>query len=215
MKSIASAAPLVLVALFTLAGGAHASAQTPTPSNQQNVSQPSNMVTIQKGDTLSGIANEHQTTYIRLFDANDYIVDPDLIYPGKNLRIPAQDEQLPSRPLPANQIVENSAANSQAPAKPAPLASATNKVPAAAVNTGSVWDRLAVCESGGNWSINTGNGYYGGLQFTLSTWLANGGGAYASRPDLATRDQQIAIASKIQAGRGWSPWPACSAKLGL
>ena len=80
---------------------------------------------------------------------------------------------------------------------------------------GATWDRLAQCESGGNWAINTGNGYYGGLQFSQSTWEGFGGGAYASRADLASREQQIAIAEKTLAGQGWGAWPACSAKLGL
>jgi uncharacterized protein YabE (DUF348 family) len=78
--------------------------------------------------------------------------------------------------------------------------------------TGSVWDKLAQCESGGNWSINTGNGYYGGLQFSLGTWRAYGG---SGMPNKASREQQIAIAKKIQADAGWGAWPACSAKLGL
>ena len=78
--------------------------------------------------------------------------------------------------------------------------------------SGSVWDKLAKCESGGNWSINTGNGYYGGLQFSLSTWRAYGG---SGMPNKASREQQIAIAKKLQADAGWGAWPACSAKLGL
>jgi hypothetical protein len=86
--------------------------------------------------------------------------------------------------------------------------------PASAAD-GSTWNALAQCESGGNWAINTGNGYYGGLQFSSSTWQAFGGGAYASRADLASREQQIAIAEKTLAAQGWGAWPACSAKLGL
>lgn len=78
----------------------------------------------------------------------------------------------------------------------------------------SVWDRVAQCESGGNWHINTGNGFYGGLQFTAGTWRAFGGGAYASRADLATKDQQIAIAEKVLKGQGWGAWPVCSVKAG-
>ena len=78
-----------------------------------------------------------------------------------------------------------------------------------------VWDRLAQCEAGGNWSINTGNGYYGGLQFKQSTWEAHGGLEYAARADLATREQQIAIAERTLASGGWGQWPACSSKLGL
>ena len=78
--------------------------------------------------------------------------------------------------------------------------------------SGSVWDKLAQCESGGNWSINTGNGYYGGLQFSLSTWRAYGG---SGMPNEASREEQIAIAKKLQADAGWGAWPACSSKLGL
>ena len=76
----------------------------------------------------------------------------------------------------------------------------------------SVWDRLAECESGGNWSINTGNGFYGGLQFTLSTWRAYGG---TGMPHEATREEQIAVAKRVQADQGWGAWPACTAKLGI
>jgi hypothetical protein len=80
---------------------------------------------------------------------------------------------------------------------------------------GNVWDRLARCESGGNWGANTGNGFYGGLQFWPSTWAAFGGRAYAPRADLATRKQQIAIGRRVLASQGWKAWPACSRKLGL
>ena len=70
----------------------------------------------------------------------------------------------------------------------------------------STWDAVAGCESSGNWAINTGNGYYGGLQFAQSTWRAYGGQAYAPRADLATREQQIAVAEKTLAGQGWAAW---------
>ena len=83
---------------------------------------------------------------------------------------------------------------------------------APSVASGSVWDRLAQCESGGNWSINTGNGFYGGLQFTPSTWRGYGG---TGMPHQASREQQIAVAKKVQAGQGWGAWPACTAKLGI
>jgi len=97
------------------------------------------------------------------------------------------------------------------------IAIANTPQPSAGVfSSGStVWDQLAKCEAGGNWAINTGNGFYGGLQFTTSTWLGYGGGAYAPNAHLATREQQIAIAIKTQAGQGWGAWPACTAKLGL
>lgn len=79
----------------------------------------------------------------------------------------------------------------------------------------SVWDDLAQCESGGNWTINTGNGYYGGLQFSYDTWHGYGGGEFADYPHQATREQQIAVAERLRAARGYAPWPACRVKLGL
>jgi hypothetical protein len=86
-------------------------------------------------------------------------------------------------------------------------------VPAAPAR--SVWDSLASCESGERWNIATGNGFYGGLQFDRQTWLAYGGGAYAATAAGATRAQQIAVAEKLRAARGFQPWPACSRRLGL
>ncbi|WP_342319322.1 transglycosylase family protein [Corynebacterium mayonis] len=101
------------------------------------------------------------------------------------------------------------------PARPAKIARGVNEQAVPAVANGSVWDALAACESGGNWSINTGNGYHGGLQFNPGTWAAYGGTQYAPTANLATREQQIAIAQKTQAAQGWGAWPACTAKLGL
>ncbi|WP_139359889.1 resuscitation-promoting factor [Mycobacterium sp. D16Q16] len=82
------------------------------------------------------------------------------------------------------------------------------------VTRGSAWDALASCEAGGNWAINTGNGFYGGVQFDYGTWLAHGGAKYAPRADLATREEQIAIAEKTLAVQGWGAWPVCSARVG-
>ncbi|MFD5401296.1 transglycosylase family protein [Streptomyces griseorubiginosus] len=90
------------------------------------------------------------------------------------------------------------------------LAAAGNSVAA----DGGVWDRIAQCESGGNWHINTGNGYYGGLQFSAGTWRAYGGTAYAPTADQATKSQQIAVATKVQGAQGWGAWPTCSARAG-
>lgn len=90
------------------------------------------------------------------------------------------------------------------------LAAAGNSVAA----DGGVWDRIAQCESGGNWHINTGNGYYGGLQFSAGTWRAYGGSAYAPTADRADRSQQIAVATKVQRAQGWGAWPTCSARAG-
>jgi len=91
----------------------------------------------------------------------------------------------------------------------APLMAAGN----ASAATASEWDAVAQCESGGNWSINTGNGFFGGLQFTNSTWAAYGGTAYAARADLATKAQQIAVAEKVLAGQGKGAWPVCGKGL--
>lgn len=79
----------------------------------------------------------------------------------------------------------------------------------------SDWDRLAQCEAGGNWGINTGNGYHGGLQFSQSTWQAHGGGDYAATANQASREQQITVAEKVLASQGWGAWPSCSSSLGL
>ncbi|TWP38860.1 transglycosylase family protein [Leekyejoonella antrihumi] len=79
----------------------------------------------------------------------------------------------------------------------------------------NVWDRVAACESGGNWAISTGNGFYGGLQFTTSTWNGFGGGKYASSAQYASRDQQISIAQNVLRVQGPGAWPVCSKRAGL
>jgi len=76
----------------------------------------------------------------------------------------------------------------------------------------STWDKIAACESGGNWHINTGNGYYGGLQFSMGTWRAHGG---SGSPAGASKSTQIRIAEKVLNSQGWGAWPACSSRLGL
>ncbi|MFJ4564010.1 transglycosylase family protein [Streptomyces caelestis] len=91
----------------------------------------------------------------------------------------------------------------------APLMAAGN----ASAATASEWDAVAQCESGGNWSINTGNGYYGGLQFSASTWSGYGGTKYASTADQATKAQQIEIAEKVLASQGKGAWPVCGKGL--
>lgn len=91
----------------------------------------------------------------------------------------------------------------------APLMAAGN----ASAATASEWDAVAQCESGGNWAINTGNGYYGGLQFSASTWAAYGGTAYAAQANQATKGQQIEIAEKVLASQGKGAWPSCGVGL--
>ncbi|MDT5079649.1 MAG: resuscitation-promoting factor RpfB [Mycobacterium sp.] len=82
------------------------------------------------------------------------------------------------------------------------------------VSNGTTWDALSRCEAGGNWAINTGNGFYGGVQFDQNTWERNGGLRYAQRADLATREEQIAIAEVTRARQGWGAWPVCSGRVG-
>jgi len=91
----------------------------------------------------------------------------------------------------------------------APLMAAGN----ASAATASEWDKVAQCESGGNWAINTGNGYYGGLQFSASTWAAYGGTAYAPQANQAGKAQQIAVAEKVLAAQGKGAWPVCGTGL--
>jgi len=83
----------------------------------------------------------------------------------------------------------------------------------AAAATDGEWDQVARCESGGNWGINTGNGFYGGVQFTSSTWASHGGGQYAPSAQLATKDQQIAVAERVLATQGRGAWPVCGGPL--
>ena len=101
------------------------------------------------------------------------------------------------------------------PSSKTPQAGGGNTVAAPGLADSSVWDALAQCESSGNWAINTGNGLYGGLQLDRGAWLSNGGAAYAPLPSDATRQQQILIAVKVRADRGFSPWSSCARKLGL
>lgn len=204
---LAGIAATAVIAIFASSNTAHAEEANTQTTEEQKI------VEVLKGDSLSKIATANETTYVRIFDANEEIKDPNVIYPGQKLRIPKTEEQLTSRTpevvvVPAPKVAPKAATKKQATPK-------ATAAPVAAVSDGSVWDRLAKCESGGNWAINTGNGYYGGLQFNNGTWISNGGGEFAARADLATREQQIEIASRLQARRGWGPWPACTKKLGL
>lgn len=177
---------------------------TETPSETPEEPEPI-IVKVEKGDTLSKLAKAHNTTWRRLFDANTSIADPNIINPGEEIRVPFEDEKLEQRKLPA------------VSAKPVVRTTSRRTTPrvkstAPAVASGSVWDRLAACESGGNWAINTGNGYYGGLQFLPSTWRAVGG---TGLPHQHSRAEQIKRGKILQARSGWGQWPACARKLGL
>ncbi|WP_323809010.1 transglycosylase family protein [Kitasatospora acidiphila] len=119
--------------------------------------------------------------------------------PSRSAQRPVLDTPRPSAP-------ESSEQPDPEPAgKPAP----------AGAGSGAVWDRLATCESGGDWRAATGNGYFGGLQILPGTWRTAGGLRYASRPDQATRQQQIEVAEEIRARQGWRAWGGCAQDLGL
>ncbi|CAN5155516.1 hypothetical protein BH09PAT3_BH09PAT3_6960 [soil metagenome] len=190
------------------------SVDVPPPVAEPAVKPPV-VVAVQPGDYLEKVAAENGTTTARLFAANAEIERPDIIYPGQQIRVPDADEVLPERAMPepviaaAEPVVADEPPVAQAPR----TVRATRPVSSApAVSDGSAWDRLAACEAGGNWSINTGNGYYGGLQFTTSSWRAVGG---SGLPSDASREEQIMRGQMLQARQGWGAWPACSAKLGL
>lgn len=192
---------------MTNAQPAHAQEQPEANTNQATEVVEPVMVEVQKGDSLAKIATNYGTTYTRIFDANLEIANPNVIHPGQKLRIPTVDEQLASRVVaqPAAQPVQQrTAAKKKTATKP-------QSAPANAA-TGDVWDQLARCESGGNWSINTGNGYYGGLQFSAATWKSVGG---SGLPHQASREEQIMRGQILQARSGWGQWPACTKKLGL
>lgn len=193
---------------FTVIGlsvaGVQASAAAPSKSEMKKP----NIVAVQEGDNLSMIAAAHESTYERIFFANSAIEDPNIVFAGQELRIPTAEENLTPREIP----VAVQAVASYQPAEQYAGQVAVSQPAAAVAPTGGVWDQLAQCESGGNWSINTGNGYQGGLQFSPGTWAAHGGVGSASG---ASREQQIAVAQSVQSSQGWGAWPACSSKLGL
>ena len=113
----------------------------------------------------------------------------------------------PSRPLLKAGVVAAAAVTG-------PLAITGTAMAAPSASSGT-WDELAMCESTQNWEADTGNGFKGGLQFTESTWSEFGGERYATSPDEASREEQIAVAKKVQDEQGWNAWPTCSEKLGL
>ena len=191
---------ILLLALVAVSGialltplAARSAAQLPEPPSDQLLARPAPRTDTFRGGLVSarGSSLESTTTATARAEA----VEP-------------RETGAPARlPMEATLVVVPAAAPASAPAA-APR-------PAATFSGGSVWDALAKCESGGNWAINTGNGYYGGLQFSLGTWNGNGGAEFAAYPHQATRDEQIVVAERLRAARGYAPWPACRAKLGL
>lgn len=147
--------------------------------------------TVSPGDTLSGLFPDNWMS-IAVPSGNQ-----NLIYPGEVIC----DDGAPVARQSAAPVVDADPAPAPRPQAPAPS-------PA----SGGVWDSLAQCESGGNWSINTGNGYYGGLQFHPDSWAAAGG---SGSPAGASREEQIRVAENLLSMQGWGAWPACSSRLGL
>jgi LysM repeat protein len=172
--------------------------------------------TVKSGDSLSAIAARAYGSgadWPAVWWANRrQVPDPDAIAAGHRLKLPASGH------VPA-WMARDALAAASAPAQaasvsspqPDPLAAEQASAPVPAASGGADWSAIAACESGGNWSTDTGNGFYGGLQFTEQTWLAYGGGQYASSANLASESQQIAVAQRVEAGQGIGAWPVCGA----
>jgi hypothetical protein len=172
--------------------------------------------TVRPGDTLSTIARQEygsRADWPALWWTNRHVIsNPDAIVVGQRLRL--------STWHPRKAWIERAAMAAVAPPKapaqsPASVPVASSSAPVAtsypASSGGVNWSAIAACESGGNWSDNTGNGFYGGLQFSEGTWLAYGGGQYASTAAGASESQQIAVAQRVLASQGIGAWPVCGA----
>ena len=173
--------------------------------------------TVQQGDSLSAIAAR---TYGKAADwpavwwvNRRQVANPNQIATGQRLRLPASGQVPALMARAARAAIPGTPAASAAVSVPqaSPSAAAPASTAAPASSGGANWSAIAACESGGNWSADTGNGFYGGLQFTEQTWLAYGGGQYASSANQATEAQQIAVAERVLAGQGIGAWPVCGA----
>jgi LysM repeat protein len=168
---------------------------------------------VRTGDTLSEIARHEYgraSDWPAVWWANRHQVpNPGLITAGQRLRLPTHHKVKVwlTRAAQAATPAPASASTTSAPTSGSSAVS-PSALPAAG---GANWAAIAACESGGNWSANTGNGFYGGLQFTQGTWDAYGGGQYASSANLASESQQIAVAERVLAGQGIGAWPVCGA----
>ncbi len=168
---------------------------------------------VRPGDTLSQIAAHeygHAADWPAIWWANRrQVPDPGIISVGQRLRLPGKAR--------VRAWLARAAEAAAAPAAVAPAtggqasAPVTSSAPVPASSGGVNWSAIAACESGGNWGANTGNGFYGGLQFTQGTWDAYGGGQYASSANQATPAQQMAVANRVLAGQGIGAWPVCGA----
>jgi LysM repeat protein len=179
-----------------------------------SASSSSGTYTVKLGDTLSRIASRHGLNGWRpLYDANPKINNPNLIFVGQHLAIPSGDDAVRYRSFNrGHSPVRHHDRSSRVHHSSSSVRTSSTRHSSGSVASGGVWDRLAQCESGGNWSTNTGNGFYGGLQFTQSSWRAAGG---SGSPQNASRSEQIRVASHLQKMQGWGAWPTCSRKVGL
>ena len=189
--------------------------------------------TVRPGDTLAAIAARayrNAADWPAVWWANRrQVPDPAMITAGERLQLPGSPQVPPwlaraalaaiaAPPAPAPPAPVPPAPVPPAPAAPlsagpaAPAVPAQPSRPASASPGGVNWAAIAACESGGNWTASTGNGFYGGLQFTEQTWLGYGGGRYAPSANLATPAQQIAVAQQVLAGQGIGAWPVCGAR---
>jgi LysM repeat protein len=181
--------------------------------------------TVQPGDSLSAIAaHAYGSTadWPAVWWANrQQVPNPNMIAAGQRLQLPASGQvpgwmaKAASAAIGATESAPVASASTPPPAQSPAAVQAPEPAPASSAGTsspaGANWNAIAACESGGNWSTNTGNGFYGGLQFTEQTWLANGGGQYAASANLASPAQQIAVAQQVLATQGIGAWPVCGA----
>jgi LysM repeat protein len=218
LTALAVGAAVVTTALALPAAADPATATT--TAQAQSKAKPKVHV-VERGESLSSIAKTAGvSSWKRLYDANPSVAHPDIIHPGQKLAIPDAKAKLKSRPLPST--VLRPAGGTKASAwttghgrsrrTASSWTTRTRRGSGSSAAGNGVWDKLARCESGGNWGINTGNGYSGGLQFSAGTWRANGGSGSAHN---ASRAEQIRVAKRVQQSSGWGAWPACSRKLGL
>ena len=169
---------------------------------------------VQAGETLTAIANEYDVEVERLWAANeDEVDDPHLILVGQDLVVPDPDDDLDPDPIPPFRPFQDRTEVLSPP-------QVVEREPASTITSGSVWDELAQCESNQRWSIDTGNGFYGGLQFEKRSWdwaVEAGGHDVPAWPHHASREQQIAVAETLRDihPAGWGAWPACSRAVGL
>jgi LysM repeat protein len=199
---------VITVALFALvpltAPPAHATPTTTEPTLPVQVTPAPatpkwHTVVVKSGDTLSSIARRaHLSSWRPIYDANRFISNQHRIFPGWKLRVPSPGVRVRARALPKTVV---KAVSRVAPTRTRVSTSGDNV-------SGGVWDRIAQCESGGNWHINTGNGYYGGLQFDLTSWRRVGG---TGLPSDASKSEQIMRAEALQRLQGWGSWPVCAA----